>query len=131
MRMMARNDGNYNTASPDRYLLLKDFAQTNKRFPTDAEKLLWEHIRARQLSVKFNRQHIIGDYIVDFVCIEKKLVIEVDGGYHSEYKQMEKDELRTERLRELGFSVIRFTNEDVLGNISNVLNKIKNKLTNE
>ena len=129
--MMARNDGNYNTASPDRYLLLKDFAQTNKRFPTDAEKLLWEHIRARQLSVKFNRQHIIGDYIVDFVCIEKKLVIEVDGGYHSEYKQMEKDELRTERLRELGFSVIRFTNEDVLGNISNVLNKIKNKLTNE
>lgn len=131
MRMMVRNDGNYNTASPDRYLLLKDFAQTNKRFPTDAEKLLWEHIRARQLSVKFNRQHIIGDYIVDFVCLEKELVIEVDGGYHSEYKQMEKDELRTERLRELGFSVIRFTNEDVLGNISNVLNKIKNKLTNE
>ena len=131
MRMMVLNDGNYNTASHDRYLLLKDFAQTNKRFPTDAEKLLWEHIRARQLSVKFNRQHIIGDYIVDFVCLEKKLVIEVDGGYHSEYKQMEKDELRTERLRELGFSVIRFTNEDVLGNISNVLNKIKNKLTNE
>lgn len=71
--MMVRNDGNYNTASPDRYLLLKDFAQTNKRFPTDAEKLLWEHIRARQLSVKFNRQHIIGDYIVDFFVLKRNL----------------------------------------------------------
>ena len=130
-KVMGRNDGNYNTASPDRYLLLKDFAQTNKRFPTDAEKLLWEHIRSRRLYFKFNRQHIIGDYIVDFVCIEKKLVIEVDGGYHSEYEQIGKDELRTERLRELGFSVIRFTNEDVLEKIFDVLNIIKSKLTNE
>jgi very-short-patch-repair endonuclease len=112
-------------------LLLKNFAQTNKQFPTDAEKLLWEHIRAKQLSVKFNRQHIIGDYIVDFVCIEKKLVIEVDGGYHSEYEQIEKDEFRTQQLRDWGFSVIRFKNEDVLGDISGVLNKIKNNLNNK
>ena len=96
---MGKNDGNYNTAAPDRYLLLKSCAQTNKCFQTDAERLLWEHIRAKQLSVKFNRQHIIGDFIVDFVCIEKGLVIEVDGGYHSEYGQIEKDELRTERLK--------------------------------
>jgi very-short-patch-repair endonuclease len=128
---MGRNNGKYNTASPDRYLLLKNFAQTNKQFPTDAEKLLWEHIRAKQLSVKFNRQHIIGDYIVDFVCIEKKLVIEVDGGYHSEYEQIEKDEFRTQQLRDWGFSVIRFKNEDVLGDISGVLNKIKNNLNNK
>ena len=130
MSAMSRNDGNYNTASPDRYLLLKDFAQINKQFPTDAEKLLWEHIRAKQLSVKFNRQHIIGDYIVDFVCIEKRLVIEVDGGYHSEYEQIEKDEFRTERLKDLGFSVIRFKNEDILRDISNVLNIIKDYLNN-
>jgi len=128
---MGRNNGKYNTASPDRYLLLKDFAQTNKQFPTGAEKLLWEHIRAKQLSVKFNRQHIIGDYIVDFVCIEKKLVIEIDGGYHSEYEQIEKDEFRTQQLRDWGFSVIRFKNEDVLGDISGVLNKIKNNLNNK
>ena len=128
---MGRNNGKYNTASPDRYLLLKNFAQTNKQFPTDAEKLLWEHIRAKQLSVKFNRQHIIGDYIVDFVCIEKKLVIEVDGGYHSEYEQIEKDEFRTQQLRDWGFSVIRFKNEDVLGDVSGVLNKIKNNLNNK
>ena len=127
---MGKNNGYYNTAAPDRYLLLKDFAKTNKQFPTDAEKLLWEHIQAKQLSVKFNRQHIIGDYIVDFVCIEKRLIIEVDGGYHSEYEQIEKDEFRTERLRNLGFSVIRFKNEDVLGDISGVLNIIKENLNN-
>lgn len=125
---MARNDGLYNTASPDRYVLLKEFAQKNKQFATEAESLLWEHIRAKRLSVKFNRQHIIGDYIVDFVCIEKKLVVEVDGGYHSEYEQIEKDELRTERLNGMGFNVIRFTNEEITGNIFGVINKIKNKL---
>jgi very-short-patch-repair endonuclease len=125
---MAKNVGFYNTASPDRYLLLKEFAHKNKQFATEAESLMWEHLRARQLAVKFNRQHIIGDYIVDFVCIEKKLIIEVDGGYHSEYEQIEKDEFRTQRLNELGFSVIRFKNEEVLGDISNVLKKIKSKL---
>ncbi|MBR3432074.1 MAG: endonuclease domain-containing protein [Bacteroidaceae bacterium] len=128
MIVMGRNDGNYNTASPDRYLLLKDFAQTNKRFQTDAERLLWEYIRAKQLSVKFNRQHIIGDYIVDFVCIEKGLVIEVDGGYHSEYDQIEKDEFRTERLRDMVFRVIRFKNEDIARNLPEVLNTIKKQL---
>ena len=127
---MRRNDGNYNTASPDRYLLLKDFAQKNKQFPTDAERVLWEYLRAKQLSVKFNRQHIIGDYIVDFVCIEKKLVIEVDGGYHSEYEQIEKDENRTQRLNDWGFAVIRFKNEDIFGDISSVLKTIKIKLNN-
>ena len=91
---MGKNDGNYNTASPDRYLLLKDFALTNKRFPTDAEKLLWEHIRARQF----------------------------------EYEQIEKDECRTQQLSILGFSVIRFKNEDVLRNISKVLEIIKSNL---
>lgn len=128
MIVLGRNDGNYNTASPDRYLLLKDFAQTNKRFQTDAERLLWEYIRAKQLSVKFNRQHIISDYIVDFVCIEKGLVIEVDGGYHSEYDQIEKDEFRTERLRDMVFRVIRFKNEDIARNLPEVLNTIKKQL---
>ena len=108
---------------------MKDFAKKNKQFPTDAEKLLWEYIRAKQLSVKFNKQHIIRDYIVDFVCIEKKLVIEVDGGYHSEYEQIEKDEFRTERLRDMGYNVIRFKNEDVIENLPEVLNTIKQQLS--
>ena len=125
---MGRNNGRVNTASPDRYLLLKNFAQENKRFPTEAEELLWEHIRAKRLSVKFNRQHIIGDYIVDFVCIERKLVVEVDGGYHTEYEQIEKDEHRTERLNDMGFQVIRFSNEDVCSDINKVLKEIKRNL---
>ena len=128
---MGNNNGNYNTASPDRYILLKAFAHKNKQFPTEAESLLWKYIRARQLTVKFNRQHIIGDYIVDFVCIEKKLVVEVDGCYHSEYEQIEKDEFRTERLNEMGFTVIRFSNEEVLGNILGVVNKIKTNCQNK
>jgi len=127
-RMMGKNDGCYNIASPDRYVLLKEFAHKNKQFATEAESLLWEHIRAKRLAVKFNRQHIIGDYIVDFVCIEKKLVIEVDGGYHSEYEQIEKDEFRTERLNTMGFSVIRFSNEEILRDMFGVINKIKSRL---
>ena len=93
--------------------------------------MLWEHIRARQLAVKFNRQHIISDYIVDFVCLEKKLVIEVDGTYHSEYEQIEKDEFRTERLNAMGFTVIRFSNEEVLENIQQVINTIRTKLSED
>ena len=125
---MVHNNGIYNTASPDRYMLLKEFAKKNKQHPTEAEKLLWECLRGKNLWFKFNRQHIVGDYIVDFICIEKSLVVEVDGGYHSEYEQMQKDEMRTESLRRMGFRVIRFANEDVYGRIQDVIDKIKEEL---
>ena len=125
---MVHNNGIYNTASPDRYMLLKEFAKKNKQHPTEAEKLLWECLRGKNLWFKFNRQHIVGDYIVDFICIEKSLVVEVDGGYHSEYEQIQKDEMRTESLRRLGFRVIRFANEDVYGRIQDVIDKIKEEL---
>ena len=125
---MVHNSGIYNTASPDRYMLLKEFAKKNKQHPTEAEKLLWECLRGKNLWFKFNRQHIVGDYIVDFICIEKSLVVEVDGGYHSEYEQIQKDEMRTESLRRMGFRVIRFANEDVYGRIQDVIDKIKEEL---
>ena len=125
---MVHNNGIYNTASPDRYMLLKEFAKKNKQHPTEAEKLLWECLRGKNLWFKFNRQHIVGDYIVDFICIEKSLVVEVDGGYHSEYEQIQKDEMRTESLRRMGFRVIRFANEDVYGRIQEVIDKIKEEL---
>ena len=125
---MVHNNGIYNTASPDRYMLLKEFAKKNKQHPTEAEKLLWECLRGKNLWFKFNRQHIVGDYIVDFICIEKSLVVEVDGGYHSEYEQIQKDEMRTESLRRMGFRVIRFANEDVDGRIQDVIDKIKEEL---
>lgn len=121
----------YNLASPDRYRLLKEFAKENKKFPTEAETILWSQIKGKQLDVKFNRQHVIGDYIVDFVAIKQRLIIEVDGGYHSELSQFEKDEFRTEKLSNMGFEVIRFSNEEIICNIDSVLNKLQTIISNK
>ena len=125
---MATETNRFKWASPDRYELLRGFARENRKKQTFAETYLWEHIRQEQLEVDFRRQHIISDYIVDFVCLDKMLVIEVDGAYHAERKQMEDDEVRTAHLEQLGFRVIRFKNEDVLFNIKGVLVKIKDEL---
>ena len=115
----------YKTASPDRYELLKAFARENRKNATLAENVLWEYLRNGELGEKFLRQHIIGDYIVDFVSRHDGLVIEVDGGYHSEPRQQEEDKLREEVLEQMGYHVIRFTNEEVLCDIENVLNQIE------
>lgn len=88
---------------------------------TEAEMILWERLRYYPRPIRFRRQHIIGDYIVDFACLEKKLIIEVDGEYHSNDKQKEFDDLRTEYLNRLGFSVVRFTNEQVVNCINDVI----------
>ena len=85
------------------------------------------HIK-RQLGVKFNRQHVIGDYIVDFVCLEKRLVIEVDGEYHNEAGQTEQDFDRTIQLSRMGFDVIRFCNDEVFSRIDEVLERISKEL---
>ena len=74
----------WKTASPDRYELLKAFAKENRQFMTEAERTLWMRLRGNALGHKFLRQHIIGDYIVDFLCLDAQVVIEVDGGYHKE-----------------------------------------------
>ena len=121
----------YKTASPDRYELLKAFARENRKNATLAENVLWEYLRNGELGEKFLRQHIIGDYIVDFVSRHDGLVIEVDGGYHSEPRQQEEDKLREEVLEQMGYNVIRFTNEEVLCDIENVLNQIENYFKRE
>ena len=115
-------------SSSDRYQLLKDFARQNRQNGTLAEDILWQHIRSKNLGFVFRRQHIIADFIADFVCLDKMLIIEVDGEYHSERTQTEDDILRTERLNSLGFRVIRFPNEEILSNIDNVLQEILNAL---
>lgn len=115
----------YQTADPVLYNLLKDFATENKQKATDAEVVLWNCIRDHQLGYKFRRQHIIDKYIADFVCLEKQLVIEVDGAHHAETGQIEYDKDRTTRLNELGFKVIRFTNEEITTNTEETLKKIK------
>jgi len=90
---------------------------------TDAEQLLWYHLRGRRLSEwKFRRQHEIDRYIVDFVCADAGLIVELDGGQHAD--QMEEDEHRTRRLNKLDFRVLRFWNDDVLKNIDAMLEVI-------
>ena len=121
---------NYETAAPDRYNLLKGFAKENRREMTIAEKILWEGIRNKKTGYKFRKQHPIGDYIADFICIEKKLVIEVDGGYHNTLEQQQDDRVRTIDIEKMGYSVIRFTNEEVEQDLQNVIMKIKQTLYN-
>ncbi|NVN99648.1 MAG: DUF559 domain-containing protein [Geobacteraceae bacterium] len=90
---------------------------------TDAENTLWRILRGRQIDgLKFRRQHPFGDYILDFVCLENMLVIEVDGGQHAE--QAGYDEIRTEQLQKAGFQVLRFWNNEVLMEIDAVKEKI-------
>ena len=95
---------------------------------TPAESALWEGLRNKNLGVKFRRQHPVNAYIPDFVCLEKLLVVEVDGGYHFVGNQQVSDEERTRYLEQNGFEVIRFTNEEVLGDIDGVLERIKEVL---
>lgn len=115
-------------AAPDRYDILKEFARKNRLMPTLAEAVLWEQIRGKVLGTKFFRQYIIADYIVDFVSLQHNLVIEVDGAYHSELEQQEYDENRTLRLERLGFHVIRFSNDEIVNSIGNVVKTIQTNL---
>lgn len=118
----------FKTSSPDRYDLLKAFARKNRNHPTEAEKALWSMINGMRLGVRFRRQHIINDYIADFVCLEKKLIIEVDGNYHLTDEQKGYDAHRTETLEQFGFQVLRFKNEEVIANTQAVVNAIIDKL---
>ncbi len=111
----------YNTADPFYYGLLKGYAAENRKFQTDEERLLWRCLSTNKLGLHFRRQHIIGCYIADFVCLKRKLIIEVDGGYHSQKEQTVKDCYRTEDLERMGFKVLRFRNEEIDTNISLVL----------
>ena len=90
---------------------------------TDAEAHLWRHLRARQLGGhKFRRQHRFGHFIVDFVCIERGVIVEVDGGQHEE--QREYDRRRSAELEAMGMIVLRYWNDDVLVRTKDVLGDI-------
>jgi len=98
-------------------------ARALRRTQTDAERNLWYALRARRFHpYKFRRQVPLGRYIVDFICFERKLVIEVDGDQHSE--QIEYDETRTQWLATQGLRIVRFGNRDVLTNLEGVLEAI-------
>ncbi|BBA35440.1 uncharacterized protein sS8_3503 [Methylocaldum marinum] len=103
---------------------MKQLARALRKQQTDAEKLLWSRLRNRQLQgCKFRRQQPIGPYIADFLSLEPKLIIELDGGQHTE--QQEQDNQRTRYLQALGYRVLRFWNHEVLNDLDAVLEAIR------
>lgn len=103
-----------------------DHARTLRRASTDAEKRLWRYLRDRQVAgFKFRRQVPIGPYVVDFVCLEARLIVEVDGGQHAVPGI---DAVRTAYLKSEAFRVIRFWNNDVLANVEGVIRSIEQAL---
>ena len=98
---------------------------------TESETVLWETLRNLNCGYHFRRQHPICDYIADFICLKRKLVIEVDGGYHNEPIQQQDDQVRTEFMERKGYTVIRFKNEEISNNLQEVIMRIKEQLFNE
>lgn len=120
-----KGESGYDTADPILYPVLKEFAKQNRSQPTEAEELLWNALSGKKLeNYKFRRQHIIGQYIVDFVCLKENLIIEVDGLIHQLPENKISDAEREKWFTDLGYRVIRFKNEEVLRNLPEVLDKI-------
>ena len=115
----------YETADEMEYELLKNNAIHNRQYATEAERLLWHYLKEKKIGYKFRRQHIVGEYITDFINLKHKLIIEIDGKYHQEVEQVKKDAQRTQYLEQKGYSVIRFTNEEVFNHMEDVIKKIK------
>ena len=104
-------------------------ARTLRKNQTPAEGLVWQQLRAKRFEgIKFRRQQPIGQYIVDFVSYEKKLVIEIDGGQHNEEKGIQYDIERTTYLECLGYKVLRFWNNEVVENLDGVFEKIRSEM---
>jgi len=116
-------------ADPFIYDLLKEYSIKMRNNPTRAEQRLWISLSGKKLGeYKFRRQHIIGQYITDFVCLKQNLIIEIDGLIHQLPDNIISDQERTQWFEKEGFKVIRFTNDEVLTNLSHVLNKIETEL---
>jgi very-short-patch-repair endonuclease len=100
-----------------------EFARKLRQEQTDAENLLWSHLRAYRLSrLKFRRQQPVGAYVVDFFCPDKKLIVELDGGQHQE--RVGHDEVRDAWLKSEGYTVLRYWNNEVMANLEGVLEDI-------
>jgi lysyl-tRNA synthetase class 2 len=106
--------------------LSRDRARQLRHEQTDAERRLWMRLRRHQLGVQFRRQHPIGPYIVDFCCVERMLVVELDGGHHEDQRAW--DEERSRWLGEQGFRVLRFSDREALLQTEAVLSGIQNRL---
>ena len=112
-------------ADPVYYPTLKKRAAEMRANPTDAENILWNALSEQKLGYKIRRQHIVSQYILDFAYLDKRLAIELDGGYHNDADQQHDDAVRTKNLETLGWHVLRFTNDEVYNNLDEVLSSIK------
>jgi 5-methyltetrahydrofolate--homocysteine methyltransferase len=122
----------YRFADTSVYGLVKEYALKHRSQPTEAEEVLWKILKTKQLQgFKFRRQHIIDRFIADFVCLKRRLIIEIDGLIHNHPEHKINDKQRTERLDEIGFKLIRFTNEQVLHDTENTLHAIASALNNQ
>jgi len=122
----------YFTNSAEEWKTVSIYAKINRHKPTEVEEKLWEQLRNRKLDGhKFRRQHPVEGYIPDFICIDRKLAVEVDGGYHDDEEQRRLDEYRTKILNRNGYRIIRFTNEEVLQKMDWVLDEIRKALSAE
>ncbi len=110
------------------WIALKEFARQNRSKQTEAESILWEALRNNKIGHKVRRQHAIENYIADFYFADCQLIIEIDGEYHTDKSQLEYDNSRTSILNEIGFSVLRFTNDEVVNYSENVIAKITSKI---
>ena len=110
--------------------ILSKMARVNRKKGTPAEERLWAILRSKNLDGwKFRRQNVIGQFIVDFCCPDANLIVELDGGIHDSREAQIADALRTEFLNTKGYTVIRFRNEQVLHNLSEVLSMIRKNLS--
>ena len=124
-----KGEQHWKTSNPVLYGLLKKHAQRMRNEPTQAEFMLWNALSAKNLDgFKFRRQHIIGEYIADFICLKQNLIVEVDGLMHQLPENKKSDDERTAWLESEGYRVIRFTNNQVLADLENVLNTIRGEL---
>ena len=105
--------------------ILSDRRKELRKNQTRAEEKLWWYLRDKRLGAKFRRQHSIGGYILDFICKDKKLIIEIDGEIHKKKENKEYDDVRDIYFKELGYKTLRFTNDEVENDVKGVVEKIK------
>ncbi|QGZ93982.1 endonuclease domain-containing protein [Terricaulis silvestris] len=108
--------------------VLRDRARGMRKQPSQAERALWDSLRANKLGAKFRRQHPVAPYIADFACVEARLIVEIDGRSHDNAEQVHYDEARTKALAESGWRVLRVRDDDVLAAPQTVIAKITQAL---
>ncbi len=117
------------TANKNAWPILKDLSRENRKASTIAEDILWQRLRGHQLDAKVRRQHVIENFIIDFAFLNERILIEVDGDYHNDEEQKKYDDARSAYLSELGYRVVRFTNNEVENDTDAVLDTIKAELS--